>query len=112
MVVFLSQAGDPKNEKLFQSDKRLLLQVTMPMADIISESRRPTQNQEFTQIAYVASLATEVLVVLHDIFKKELLEVLLECYTDLNPDDVSEYDRFCDRIELGMSPCLELSLEA
>ena len=57
-------------------------------------------------------MATEVLVVLHDIFKQELLEVLLECYTDLNPDDVSEYDRFCDRIELGMSPRLDLNSDA
>ena len=109
MVVFLSQAKQPANEQLFQSDKRLLLQVAMPMADIIYESSRPTQNAEFTQNAYVASLATELLVVLHDIFKQELLEGLLECYTDLNPNDVSEYDRFCDRIELGMVPCLEMN---
>ena len=108
MVVFLSQANQPNNEQLFQSDKRLLLQVSMPMADIISDSRIQSENTESSQNNYVANLATELLVVLHDIFKQELLEVLLECYTDLNPDDVSDYDRFCDRIELGMVPCLEL----
>ena len=76
----------------------------MPMADLVFRGTQVIQNSEFTQTAYVASLAQEVLVMLHDIFKQELLEVLLECFTDLNPDDVSLYDRFCDRIEQGMSP--------
>ena len=69
MVVFLSQANQPANEKLFQSDKRLLLQVAMPMADIISDSRISSENTDSNQNNYVASLATELLVVLHDIFK-------------------------------------------
>ena len=76
----------------------------MPMADLVSRATQVIQNAEFTQTAYVASLAQEVLVMLHDIFKQELLEVLLECFTDLNPEDVSLYDQFCDRIEQGMSP--------
>ena len=48
----------------------------------------------------------------HEFFKQELLEVLLECLTDLNPNDVSSYDKFCDRLEKGMNPHIETDQES
>ena len=81
--------------------------LVMPMADLVTRAAfAPSLNAEFTQTAYVASLATEVLVMFYDILKQELLEILLECLTDLNPNDISTYDRFCDRVEQGMFPSI------
>ena len=37
-------------------------------------------------------------------FRQQLLEVLLECLLQIDADNISIYDRFCDRLETEMFP--------
>ena len=68
MIIFLTQAEKPQNIELFQSDKRFLLQLVMPMAELVSKVIYAQQSTEFTQVQYISSMAQEVLVMFHNVF--------------------------------------------